>query len=142
MNNVQFATYLHILVLLELNEGTLLSSSYIAGSININAAIVRKSIGELRQAGLVESKEGKGGGTRLSKAAKEIHLSDIYKIINGASILGKTNSPNPKCPVGKQINTHINHLYADAEKSLVNHLQRITLTAFSKQFIYFSTPKL
>ncbi|AYD46531.1 Rrf2 family transcriptional regulator [Arachidicoccus soli] len=65
MNNVQFATYLHILVLLELNEGSLLSSSYISESININAAIVRKAVGELRQAGLVESKEGKGGGTRL-----------------------------------------------------------------------------
>ncbi|AYD46528.1 RrF2 family transcriptional regulator [Arachidicoccus soli] len=135
MNNVQFATYLHILVLLELNEGSLLSSSYISESININAAIVRKAVGELRQAGLVESKEGKGGGTRLSKAAKEILLSDIYKVINGVSILGKTNSPNPKCPIGKQINSHIIHLYSETEKSLVNHLQKITLEEFAGQFI-------
>lgn len=135
MNNVQFATYLHILVLLELNEGSLLSSSYISESININAAIVRKAVGELRQAGLVESKEGKGGGTRLSKAAKEILLSDIYKVINGVSILGKTNSPNPKCPIGKQINSHIIHLYSETEKSLVNHLQKITLAEFAGQFI-------
>jgi Rrf2 family protein len=135
MNNVQFATYLHILALLDLNKGALLSSSYIAGSININAVIVRKAIIELKQAGFVQSKEGKGGGTQLVEAADKILLSDIYKIINSVSVLGKTNSPNPTCPIGKQINTHIDHLYREAERALINHLEKITLAEFSKQFI-------
>ena len=77
MNNVRFATALHILTLLQLKPGELLPSEYIAGSINLNPAMVRKELSNLRNFGLVESKEGKGGGSTLAKPASEILLSDI-----------------------------------------------------------------
>src|SRR5690606_21431196 len=71
MNNVRFATALHILTLLHLQPGELLPSEYIAGSINLNPAVVRKELSNLRNFGLVESKEGKGGGSTLAKPASE-----------------------------------------------------------------------
>jgi DNA-binding IscR family transcriptional regulator len=134
MNNVRFATSLHILTLLNLSEEEMLSSEYIAGSININPAIVRKEISNLRDHQFVGTREGKGGGAYLQKSPKEIHLSAVYKAIVQVPILGRSNTPNPECPVGKQINGVIEKLYTEAEEALLQKLESITLEDFNRDF--------
>ena len=135
MNNGRFAIALHILTLLDKAKGELLSSEYLAGSININPAMVRKELVSLRNHGFVESKEGKNGGSSLAKAAKEITLSEIYKSVKQLSLLGhQKNTPNPKCPVGKDINEHLNNLYNDTELVLIEQLSKQSLADFSKRF--------
>ncbi|MFC5270999.1 RrF2 family transcriptional regulator [Adhaeribacter terreus] len=134
MNNVRFATALHILTLLHLQPGELLPSEYIAGSINLNPAVVRKELSNLRNCGLVESKEGKGGGSTLAKPASEILLSDIYQAVKQHALLGKSNNPNPACPVGKEINTRLDELYSEAEFFVLQKLGKKTLADFASQF--------
>lgn len=134
MNNLRFATAIHILTLLHQYPDHLLSSDYVAGSININPSVVRKEISNLRMHGLVAAKEGKGGGIWLGKPAKKIKLSDVYKAIQHAPVLGKTNAPNPECQVGKQINAHIGALYNDAENALLKTLSKTSLEDFGKLF--------
>jgi Rrf2 family protein len=134
MNNVRFATALHILTLLHMQPGELLPSEYIAGSINVNAAVVRKELSNLRNCGLVESKEGKGGGSTLAKPASEILLSEIYQAVRQNSLLGRSNDPNPACPVGRQINAHLEDLYSEAEQTVLQKLGRKTLADFANQF--------
>jgi Rrf2 family protein len=133
MNNVRFATSIHILTLLAAFPDELLSSEYIAGSININAAIVRKEISNLIRFGLLESREGKGGGSRLAKPARQIRLSDVYEAVRQSPILGRTNNPNPACEVGRKINKHLDNLFEDAEHAMVTRLHKITLDEFSKR---------
>jgi len=133
MNNVQFATAIHILTLLATTEEHL-SSAYIAGSININPAMVRKSLSVLSSQGLVETREGKGGGASLAKPADQILLSAVYAVINTAPLLGKTNQPNPDCLVGRQINSHLLDLYREADQALINKLGTITLADFCNRF--------
>jgi DNA-binding IscR family transcriptional regulator len=70
--NARFQIAIHILTLLDYEQGTLVSSDYIAGSLNTNPALVRKEISNLRNHGLIESKEGKGGGYTLGKPATQI----------------------------------------------------------------------
>lgn len=136
MNNARFATTLHILVLLDKAKGELLSSEYLAGSININPVMVRKELSNLRKFGLVQSKEGKNGGSSLTKNASQITLGDIYQSVKQISLLGsQKNVPNPACPIGKNINTHLNTLYGDTELALINNLNKQTLADFSKQFV-------
>jgi Rrf2 family protein len=120
--------------LLAYQQGELLSSDYIASSININPVIVRKEISNLKKYGLIESKEGKGGGNILGKPAKKIFLSDIYHAVSNQNALGKTNNPNVKCPVGKQINKHLNSLYSEVETTLIKKLNKISLSDFIHQF--------
>lgn len=135
MNNSRFSISLHILTLLDDAKGTLVSSEYLAGSININPVLVRKEIMSLRKYGFVDSKEGKGGGSFLAKNASDINLGEVYKAINNSSILGQSkNEPNPKCPIGKQINQHLNTLYSDAEKALIENLSKQTLADFASKF--------
>ncbi len=133
MNNIQFATAIHILTLLAITEGNL-SSSDIAGSININPAMVRKSLSVLSTHGLVETREGKGGGASLAKPPDQLLLSDVYRAVNAGPLLGKANTPNPNCSVGKQINNHLMELYNQADNALINKLSTITLADFCKKF--------
>jgi len=135
MSNSRFSISLHILTLLAYSEEELQSSEYLAGSININPVLVRKEISNLKKQGLVQSKEGKAGGFSLGKPAKQILLSDIYRAVQQTPLLGQQkNKPNPKCTVGKQINKHLDDLFADAEDALVKRLGKTTLADFTKKF--------
>jgi len=136
MNNGRFAIALHILVLLEKAKGELVSSEWLAGSININPAMVRKELINLRQHGFVQSKEGKNGGSTLAKSANEITLGNIYESVKQVSLLGhQKNTPNPQCPVGKDINSHLDSLYSDTEKVLIEQLNKQRLADFSAKFV-------
>ncbi|GAB3504879.1 Rrf2 family transcriptional regulator [Spirosoma knui] len=133
--NSRFAISLHILTLLDQSKGEWLTSDYLAGSININPVLVRKEISNLRNHGLVISREGKNGGAMLAKPASQIRLSDVFQATRQGSFLGTTrNSPNPDCPVGKQINQHLDGLYNDVEEALVQKLGTSTLENFSGKF--------
>ncbi|WP_428330955.1 Rrf2 family transcriptional regulator [Mucilaginibacter sp.] len=133
--NGRFQIAIHILTLLCRADDELLSSDYIAGSININPALVRKEISNLRNHQLIISKEGKNGGYSLGKPASQIRLSAIFKAVKQGAVLGQAkNLPNPECPVGRQINTHLNNLQAEMEAALVTKLGSMTLAGFSKQF--------
>lgn len=133
--NGRFQIAIHILTLLQYAEGEVLSSDYIAGSINANPALVRKEISNLRNNGLIDSKEGKNGGYLLAKSGEKISLTDIYKATGHTDIMGKArNVPNPDCPIGKQINRHIHDLYDELDQALLNKLANINLADFTKQF--------
>lgn len=141
MTDGRFAICVHILTLLakagkEWLEGEAwLSSEFIASSININPVLVRKEISNLRHAGLVQSKEGKNGGSALAKPADQILLSEVYKVVYDRPVLGLAkNDPNPKCPVGREINAHLTALYQEAERGLLEKLGHTTLQQFEAQF--------
>jgi Rrf2 family protein len=135
MNNSRFSISVHILTLLAAAKGEVLTSDYIASSININPVLVRKELINLRKHKLVNSKEGKNGGAYLDKPAESIRLSDVYEAVKQSPLLGQSkNTPNPACPVGRQIEKHLNNLYDDAERALVQQLQTTTLQQFANQF--------
>ncbi|MEJ2883019.1 Rrf2 family transcriptional regulator [Pedobacter sp. GR22-6] len=135
MNNSRFAISLHILVLLEKANEELISSDYLAGSININPVLVRKELINLRKHGFVGTKEGKNGGSYLAKPADRISLADVYLAVRQETLLGiAKNTPNPNCPVGREINTHLNELYESTEQVLVRSLSGKSLATFSREF--------
>ena len=133
--NGRFQIAMHILTLLNHKEGELLSSEYIAGSVNANSALIRKELAILNKAGLVSSKSGKTGGYTIAQSAQSIRLADIYRAVNTQSVLGMAkNIPNPECPVGRQINSSINELYEDIDKAVLTQLSAVTLADFVKNF--------
>jgi Rrf2 family protein len=135
MNNGRFATSVHILTLLAFSEDEWISSEYMAGSININPVLVRKELSNLRDHGLVTSKEGKAGGSRLAKPSGQILMSEVYEAVKQKDLLGKgINSPNPDCVVGRKINDHLDSLYDDAEKTLLLGLSKTSLADFCLKF--------
>jgi len=131
----KFAITIHILTLLTKFPNDYLSSEFIAGSINLNPVLVRKEIANLKANRIVESKEGKNGGTKLSKTASNITLKEIFEITFENIGLGYAkNQPNPDCPVGKKINQNLDALYAEMNQKVCAQLKGISLEDFSTQF--------
>lgn len=135
MNNTRFATAIHILTLLAKNPNEFLNSEWIAGSINVNPVMVRKEIGALKKVGLVQSKNGKDGGCRLTKNETDIKLSEIYEAVTTTEILGRKNkNPNPHCPVGKKINSNLTQLESETAEQIIQFLGNKNLSDFARQF--------
>ncbi|GAB2540903.1 RrF2 family transcriptional regulator [Spirosoma aerophilum] len=133
--NGRFAISMHILTLLAKANDEWLTSDFLASSININPVLVRKELINLRSNGLVKSREGKNGGSQLAKPANQIRVSDVFLATRQGPLLGTSrNSPNPDCPVGKQIHRHLDNLYQEAEDTLIKTLSTSTLDEFSHQF--------
>lgn len=131
----KFAITLHILTLLSKFPEDYLSSEFISGSLNLHPVLVRKEIANLKTHHIVESKEGKNGGTKLSKSADAISLDDIFKMTFDTVTLGYSkNQPNPNCPIGKKINENLGNLYEDINQKIAIQLSGVTLKDFSNQF--------
>lgn len=135
MNNTRFATVLHILTLMAYDRNLWHSSAFIASSININPVIVRKELTALQEAGLVISRKGKEGGSRLARSAEEITLADVYRALTHSELLGRKNKQtNPKCPVGNQINERLEELFLEADEVMIQFLGSRTVSDFLKGF--------
>jgi len=135
MNNTRFATAIHIMTLLAKSPQEWLTSEWMAGSINVNAVIVRKELSVLREAGLIASRQGKEGGSQLAKNADQITISEIYRAVKNTEVLGKKNqNPNPACSVGKEINVHLSTLFEETNELVISFLGDKSLKEFSEQF--------
>jgi len=135
MNNARFATVVHILTMLADNDGEWLNSEWIAESININPVMVRRELGMLQENGLVLTRKGKEGGSRLNRPGADISMADVYALVKNTEVLGRKNRhTNPECPIGKQINAELDGLFVQTDKLVADFLQGITLEKFAKQF--------
>lgn len=68
----RFAVGIHILSLLEINKGGVSSSEYIANSVNTNPVVIRKIMGMLKNAGLVNVRPGIAGA-ELARTYRKLH---------------------------------------------------------------------
>ncbi|KFC22568.1 Rrf2 family transcriptional regulator [Epilithonimonas lactis] len=135
MNNTRFATAIHIMTLLAKDPQEWLTSDWLAGSINVNPVVIRKELGNLKKSGLVESRQGKDGGVRISKNPEEVNVAEIYQAIKNSEVLGKKNqNPNPLCSVGKDINKNLNVLFSETDDLVFEFLKNKKLSDFMDQF--------
>jgi DNA-binding IscR family transcriptional regulator len=85
--------------------------------------IRRRSLGDLRRAGLVEVRHGAGAGWRLARAPAEISVLDVYDAVEPEPLFGMHHTePNLECPVGKGIRPALGQVYRGAEQALRREL--------------------
>ena len=125
--NSQFAIAIHCLTLLALSEKPV-SSSDMAGSAGTNPAFVRRIIGALNRAGLVETQLGSSGGVLLKGEPIAITLEAIYAATHQLPLLSLHQSkPLASCICGGNIEAVIQPIFHDAEQALHNYLAGVTL---------------
>jgi len=126
--NSQFSMAVHILTLLAKGGDENMKSEYIACSVNTNAVVIRRVLGQLSQAGLVSSQTGAFGGTRLAKPPREITLCEIYKAVSCGEGFGlQAKAPNQDCPIGKNIESVLCNMKKEIDKSVGDKLGQYTL---------------
>ena len=120
----RFSVAVHILTLLAVTPpGELLTSDRMAGSVNTNPVVIRRILGQLKKAGLVEVRAA-AGGTYLRRAPATISLLDVYRAVEVVenNLFSVHDKPNPKCPVGRNIQAALDETLHRAQVALEQQL--------------------
>lgn len=127
----RFTLAIHIIACIETFKNEYkVTSDFLAGSTNVNPVIVRKILGQLKSAGIVEVARGSGGAS-LSKPLDKITFLDIYKAVEcveNGELFHFHENPNPKCPVGRNIHTVLDNRLDKVQQAMENELKKITLS--------------
>lgn len=100
-----------------------LTSEQVAASVNTNPVIIRRSLGDLRRAGLVEVRHGAGAGWSLARGPEEITLLEVYDAVGAQPAFGlHRTEPNLECPVGRGIRPALNDAYGRVEQAMRREL--------------------
>ena len=125
----RFTVAVHILSLVAIERNELCTSEWIAESVNTNPVVIRRVIGKLRDAELVQVRRGVGGAT-LQKPLNEISLLDVYRaveVVEEGELFQMHENPNPNCPVGANIEAVLELVLLRAQEAMESVLRDITM---------------
>ena len=126
--NTRFAVAIHILTFLQTQGGEPATSELIASSVNTNPSLIRRLLSQLARSGLTTSQMGTGGGALLARAADRITLLDVYRAVDeDREVIPLHPTPNPRCPVGRNIHGALQGRITAAERALEQELARTTI---------------
>jgi len=121
----------HALAWMGLNErmgGEVATSEQIAHSVNTNPVVIRRLLGELREAGFVESRRGAGAGWLLTRPTESISLAEVYQAVEDGPLFAlHPATPNQQCPVGHGIRAALTPVYDGVEEALRAQLARTSV---------------
>lgn len=130
------AVAIHALTMLARWGERSLTSAEIADSLASNPVLVRRILGSLRDAGLVWSTEGRGGGWSLARAPREITLYDAYSAVEEGPILSRhAHPPSDACEVGRHMQNVLDAEFRDAEHAMKERLGRTTVAHLLQQVL-------
>ena len=116
-----------LLAIVEFEGKEKTTSTFLAGSVNVNPVIIRNTLGQLKTAGLVTVKAGEGGAS-LAKAPKDITLLDVFNAVEKEEMLFHFHeNPNPECPVGKNVHAVLDRRLFSIQEAMQKQMGSITL---------------
>lgn len=110
------------------------TSDFLAGSTNVNPVIIRKILGQLKTAGLVEVTRGTGGAS-IAKPLDRISFLDIYhavECLDNGELFHFHENPNLECPVGRNIHLILDDKLNRVQCAMEKELASITLQDIKK----------
>ncbi|MDQ0060568.1 Rrf2 family transcriptional regulator [Paenibacillus harenae] len=133
--STRFSMAVHTLTLIAVSSGEF-TGDFIAGSVNTNPVVIRRIMGMLKKAGLVEVRPGVGGASLL-RAPEEITLLDIYRAVNvieDNQLFGIHQDSNIRCLVGRNIETALQSEFEEAQSAMEQRLAKTTLSGLIARF--------
>ena len=126
----RFTVALHIFTCVDtFKDDCKVTSDFLAGSINTNPVIIRKILTQLKNAGLITVARGTGGIT-VNRPLSEITFYDVYQAIEpveNGDLFRFHESPNPECPVGKNIHRLLDEKLKAIQDSMEDKMKEFTL---------------
>ena len=126
----RFTIALHIFTCVDtFKDDYKITSDFLAGSINTNPVIIRKILTQLKNAGLITVARGTGG-ILPTRPLKEISFYDVYQAIEpieNGDLFNFHSSPNPQCPVGKNIHALLDDKLKAIQLTMENEMKKYTL---------------
>jgi len=125
---------LHALIHMDHLPGAATSET-LAGMLNTNPVVVRRTMAGLRTHGLVTSEKGHGGGWALARPLAEISLLDIYRALGDPPLfaIGLADD-DPRCPIERAVNVALSDALAEAQSKLLERFAAVTLADLARDF--------
>ena len=134
----RFTVAVHTLLVINyFSKSEKVTSDFIAASVQVNPVVIRRSMQDLKAAGLIDVKYGSGGST-LTKELKDITLYDVYRAVDAVDtqeggLFHFHENPNPKCPVGKNIHLVLDDHLIEAQRAMEQKLQQVSLQMLAEK---------
>lgn len=125
---------LHVLLHMAEADGPLTSEN-LAKAMQTNPVVIRRTLAGLREAGLVRSEKGHGGGWTIAENLANITMRDIYDAIGRPNLMAMGNRTDaPDCLVEQAVNAALDISFREAEALLVERFERVTLAELAADF--------
>lgn len=112
-----------------------MTSEKLAACMCTNPVVVRRTMGLLRDAGLVTSERGPSGGWTISADLASVTLRDLHDALGEPAIFAIGNrNETPECLVEQAVNAALDGAFAEAEAMLLERFAKVTLAKLSADF--------
>jgi len=123
---------LHLLIHLGDAESPI-TSEMLAVQSDSHAVVMRRTMAGLREAGIVRSEKGHGGGWTLARPLEKVTLRDVYSALGMTSLFAFGNrTESPGCVVEQIVNETMDKAMREAEALLMKRLGELTLTDLAR----------
>jgi Rrf2 family protein len=115
--------------LAQLPPGQLALVADVAEANNIPKKFLDAILGDLRNAGIVQSRKGKGGGYRLARLPEEIKVGSIVRVLDGplAPIPCASHTRYQACEDCDVETCQVRHMMLDVRNAIAEVLDHTTL---------------
>lgn len=125
---------LHALLHMAEQDGPMTSET-LGRCLAANPVVVRRTMGLLRDAGLVSAERGHAGGWRIAVDLASISLRQLHETLGEPAIFAiGTRSEAPECLVEQSVNAALEGAFADAEALLLARFADVTLADLARDF--------
>jgi Rrf2 family protein len=130
--NSRLCVAAHVLTWMALDQrdpAAVATSQRIAVSVNTNPVVIRRCLGQLREAGLVQSRRGAGAGWNLARAPESITLLDVHVAVEDDDPLFALHHspPSGSCPVGFGIQPALRQVFGRLDEAVRRELATTTI---------------
>ena len=116
-------------VLLHMSEHrSAVTSEAIGTRMAMNPVVIRRTLGALREAGIVAAVKGHGGGWTITRDLRTVTIADVYEAIAPNSLFGiGPHDPETKCVIERAVNRAVGEALADAEALVMKRLRGVVV---------------
>lgn len=111
------------------------TSDELAKCLGTNPVVVRRSMGFLREAGVVASDRGHAGGWRITADLTTVTLRQLHDALGEPALFAVGNRNDaPECLVEQTVNAALDRSFEEAEALLLMRFGEITLADLATDF--------
>jgi Rrf2 family protein len=115
----------------EAERGDLVTADRISAEAVVPRRLLARVMAKLSHAGLVETSEGRGGGSRLARPPEEITLRDAVEAVEGPFEITHCVMQQRPCGEGRPCALH--DAWVEGQTAILEHLGSRSLADFSSQ---------
>lgn len=133
----RFTLAIHAILFIRCYEETRkVTSAELARSIGADATIIRRVLGQLQSAGIVNVRPGVGGAS-IARPLAEVNLLDIYEAIEASNgpMFKFYKTKDPTCRVAASIHTAIDESLAKIEDAMFDEMRAINMESLYRKIV-------